>query len=147
MKNFWNKVDQANGCWLWTGCRTNGYGRLRVAGRLMLAHRVSFHLHNGFLPVVVMHKCDVRACVRPDHLAAGDYRTNWLDALAKGRAKVSTGRRFKRGNIPANRALTQLEIVRTRELVRHRAGSLVALSTSSGIALHILKDLSSKRTY
>jgi hypothetical protein len=35
----------------------------------------------------VMHTCDVRACVNPDHLVLGTQSDNMMDALRKKRNK------------------------------------------------------------
>ena len=63
---------QENGCWAWTGTRgRNGYGQVRVKGRLQYAHRVSYELATGTpLPggVELDHLCRNRACVNPIHL-------------------------------------------------------------------------------
>lgn len=88
---FWAKVEKTEGCWLWTGAvRGTGYGNVSLGGRgrgLQAAHRVSWELHNG--PILdglcVLHACDVRNCVRPDHLFLGTILDNNRDAKAKGR--------------------------------------------------------------
>lgn len=63
---------EPDGCWLWTGYVTaTGYGRVAVPGRRKLyAHRVSYELHVGPIPVglTLDHLCRNKLCVRPDHL-------------------------------------------------------------------------------
>ena len=92
---FWPKVNKngPNGCWIWTGARTRqGYGTIGPGGRgtPILVHRFSYSIHKGPLPDkgVIMHICDVPACVNPDHLVAGTQSQNILDAVAKGRQKT-----------------------------------------------------------
>lgn len=41
--------------------------------------------------VLVMHKCDNRPCVRPDHLFTGTPKDNMDDMIAKGRARHPRG--------------------------------------------------------
>jgi hypothetical protein len=87
---FWEKVDVSfkTGCWEWTGFRgRTGYGRVRFNGRTQSAHRVSYELTWGPIPVglSVLHSCDNRACVRPDHLSLGTQGDNMRDMFAKGR--------------------------------------------------------------
>ena len=86
---FWAKVRKGDGCWLWTGARINdGYGLLKRSGKTILAHRFSYELAHGPVPagLVVMHKCDTPACVRPDHLKPGTNLENSRDMAAKGRS-------------------------------------------------------------
>ena len=78
-----------SGCWLWTArCNPNGYGYLKVPpGRVKQAHRISFELYRGPIPngLSVLHKCDVRSCVNPDHLFLGTQKDNIQDMDKKGR--------------------------------------------------------------
>lgn len=89
---FWLHVekDGPKGCWLWTGRRSNGYGRCSFRGRSMMAHRASWIMARGPIPagLLVLHDCDVPNCVNPDHLFLGTYKTNMDDMYAKGRGPV-----------------------------------------------------------
>lgn len=78
-----------SGCWLWAGhAYSNGYGAITVHSHQELAHRYSYKVHKGPIPagMLVMHQCDVRCCVNPDHLVLGTYRDNNRDCISKGRS-------------------------------------------------------------
>jgi hypothetical protein len=78
-----------DGCWGWTGHKDEkGYGRIMVDGKIRLAHRVSWELHNGRLKPgeQVLHKCDNPSCTNPEHLFVGSQKDNIRDMWAKGRA-------------------------------------------------------------
>lgn len=90
-QRFWNKVNKQtiDGCWEWIGCKDRlGYGRLMYWGTLTLAHRFSWELHNKKIPkgLNVLHKCDNRKCVNPEHLWLGTHRDNMEDMVKKGRS-------------------------------------------------------------
>jgi hypothetical protein len=52
-----------------------------------MAHHVSWELAYGAIPdgLNVLHQCDVRLCVRPEHLFLGTQLENVRDRDAKGR--------------------------------------------------------------
>lgn len=81
-QRFWAKVDKTGPlpkwapflgpCWLWTGAVTGGggYGHFRRDGVSSVAHRTTYELLVGPIPVGLEldHLCRVRRCVNPAHL-------------------------------------------------------------------------------
>lgn len=71
-ERFYAKVKvSSSGCWEWQAFRDpEGYGRLQVAGKNLVAHRVSFTMFNGPIKegLVLDHLCRNRGCVNPAHL-------------------------------------------------------------------------------
>lgn len=80
-------------CWLWSGAvGKRGYGRVKIAGRLALAHRVVAFavgridsLHAPERIECVLHACDEPSCCNPAHLRPGTLSDNMQDCVAKGR--------------------------------------------------------------
>lgn len=121
-------VDPGAGCWLWEGfLDKDGYGTVRSPkrGKMVLAHRASYGAFIGEVPsnLLVCHRCDTPACVRPEHLFLGTHTDNAEDMVAKGRS--ATG--LKSGNRKNKNTLLHAEDVRyirssnltNAELARH----------------------------
>lgn len=99
---FHTKYQKADGCWLWRAGRyPRGYGMVNL-GRDMrgkqfttYAHRVAYVLARGPIEAgqVVMHACDVTACVNPAHLVLGTQGDNNRDCFAKGRQPKTRNRK------------------------------------------------------
>jgi hypothetical protein len=84
----WSSPIPVTGCWIWTGSLNNlGYGRFAINRSHRGAHRMSWEAHRGQIPpgLQVLHKCDVRCCVNPDHLFLGTASDNMGDMWAKRR--------------------------------------------------------------
>ncbi len=75
------------GCWVWIGAKSRGYGQMTNKGVHQLAHRFSFS--NLVEPISqglwVLHKCDNKACVNPEHLYQGTPVNNRADMLNRDR--------------------------------------------------------------
>lgn len=84
---YFHKCYEKEGdCWIWKRCKNKGgYGKI---GLNDLAHRRSYEYHKGNIPFgqCVLHKCDNRDCVNPEHLFLGDRSTNNKDRKEKNRS-------------------------------------------------------------
>lgn len=92
-ERFWSKVSKVpgdDGCWEWqASLHHSGYGQffMKGRGRPIMAHRISWELTHGDIPtgILVLHKCDNRKCVRPEHLFLGTDKDNCDDMWKKNR--------------------------------------------------------------
>lgn len=84
-----SKVQKTKSCWNWISSSVsdsgNGYGILRVDGKSIHAHRVSYELYIGPIEdsLYVLHKCDNKLCVNPNHLFLGTHKENMEDKVKK----------------------------------------------------------------
>ena len=79
----------ATDCWYWIGSiNKHGYGMTSILGENK-SHRISWRLFNGEITggLSVLHKCDIRFCVNPEHLFLGSQLDNMRDCSNKGRIK------------------------------------------------------------
>lgn len=142
-------VTKADGCWLWTGSKDkDGYGTFRRReGGLYRAHRVSYELHHGAIPdgMIVCHRCDNPACVRPDHLWIGTHKENAEDRNEKGRHHPTGPHNPQRGEARHNARLTA-DAVRC---IRSEAGttSQHALAQRFGVSQCAIFNVLSGKTW
>jgi hypothetical protein len=112
-KRFWARTIPSNECIRWLGAITSaGYGCVRINKQTYQAHRVAYELEKGEIPsnMYVIHTCDNRWCVNPEHLFIGTHQDNMTDKIRKGRQPQHHGE-----NNPRAR-LTQKDIKEIREL-------------------------------
>lgn len=112
--SFWAKVDKRgpNECWNWTGWKIqNGYGRMQIADKKVLATHVSLRLHGCQRPsddLHALHSCDNPSCVNPSHLRWGTRTDNMRDKVSRGRSNMPKGER----SATAKLTFEQCEMIR-----------------------------------
>lgn len=130
-------------CWEWLGTITRyGYGVLESSGHQLRAHRISWMLLYGTIPheLCVLHRCDNRSCVNPDHLFLGTKSDNTHDMIAKGRQ--APPRRGERSNLSK---LTREDVLEIRRLYPTASGK--SLANRFGVRRSHIYDIVSRRKW
>lgn len=110
-----------NTCWYFRGTIDElGYGR--VAGKK--AHRQFYEAFNGKIKkgMFVLHKCDVRNCVNPEHLFLGTQLDNMRDCKAKGRIKAPTSQHGEKNPMAklTNEIVLEMRDIRLKTGMSHK---------------------------
>lgn len=147
LKRFWSKVNK-NGptpkgqpelgpCWEWTASLNSGYGQLWWPDKKApeLAHRISWLIHHGELNEddCVLHKCDNRVCVNPNHHFKGDRNDNNQDACEKGITPHGIGH--------WNRKLTESDVREIRNRRTKFKSTFVSLGVEFGVAESVIRAI------
>lgn len=88
INKIFTKIQKTTSCWLWTGaCDINGYGIFNMYNKCWRVHRLSYIIHYGNFnqKMCILHKCDIRNCVNPNHLFIGTRQDNHRDMHNKNR--------------------------------------------------------------
>lgn len=91
---FERKFRVTPGCWPWIGSfNQTGYGAFSIGYKNILPHRFSYESYCGPIPpgMMILHSCDNRACVNPDHLRVGTHDDNMRDMAERKRVPFHGG--------------------------------------------------------
>lgn len=105
------KIEFTSYCWNWKGfISPNGYGWFWMNNTGTSAHKASFILFNReFIgSKYILHKCDNRKCVNPEHLFLGTQSDNIKDCVKKRRHINSNKTHCIRGHL-YNKANTRIK--------------------------------------
>lgn len=132
-----------SGCWIWmASIDRQGYGThyLRANGKRLArvaAHRYMYEQANGKIAagMVICHRCDVPACVNPEHLFIGTHADNVADKVKK--------RRHRFGERTPSSKLTEEQV---REIIASK-DTLSNLARRYGVTLCPIREIKLGHTW
>ena len=119
--------------WMWKGTKdTHGYGQMVVNGVTILAHRLSYQIHNGEIPVGmhVLHSCDIPCCMNPEHLHLGTNYDNVKERVERGRSGACHGELHGRAKLN-RRQVEEIRIKYAKGVTQTQLGKMYGISQSS----------------
>lgn len=117
-------------CHLWiAGKSEHGYGQFWNENRSYPAHRIIWELVNGPIPeeMCVLHLCDNRCCVNPEHFFLGTTQENTQDRQQKNRQA--------KGVFQGSSKLTDIEVIEIRQ--KYANGGITQKELSMEYNVHI----------
>ena len=116
---FWKYVNISSeiDCWNWNSKKPDNYPSFRIKENMWGAHRVSWMIKNGFDPgeFHVLHTCDNKICVNPNHLVIGTHQDNMKDMLNK---KRNNWKSFP-GEKNLSSKLTDQQVIEIRDRIKN----------------------------
>jgi HNH endonuclease len=133
---------EGDGCWLWPGAHArHEYGLIACGAQGMVrVHRVVYELTYGPIPAgaFVCHRCDHRACLRPDHLFLGSRVESVANRCAKGHPA--------RGARQGRAKLTAMDVHQIRALVATGA-TQQTIARQFAVCHQTIHDIKSRRSW
>lgn len=136
------KINE-NECWEWQGTKSRKYGVMRVDGKLKGAHRISYNIFKGEIPLrmLICHHCDNPSCINPQHLFLGTYKDNYDDYKKKSRLRLGQNK-----DKPSKTQLGKIIRVK-RALARKKTVREIALLTSINMTEQEIIDIRDKKIF
>jgi hypothetical protein len=144
---FLSRIEKrGDGCWIHKGATDKwGYTHLGVEGKRVQAHRYAYEVYIGPIPAgkLIMHTCDVPACVNPDHLRIGTDAENVADMYAKDRDQ-------SRGDRNLHAKLTEAQakaILALKDSGYFKRGVARALAEEHGVGIGTIHAIWRRHTW
>lgn len=143
MKKYTKQEPNENGCLIWDGSQRNGYGAIKIGGKVFGSHCVAFVMNGGEIAEghVVGHKCDVKLCVNPEHLECITVQKNNADAHAR---RVRTA---PRGEEAPNCSLTVDLVKKIKSLHMPKSFGYRKIAQALGVGESAVKKVLSGQTW
>lgn len=143
-EKFWERVDKtsdASGCWLWTGCKSRGYGHVTWNSEILSAHRTSYLLTGHTIPEGLHlahseHCVNKKHCCNPAHLTPKTRKENMADKIRDGTDN--------RGERHGKAKLTEAHVLQ----IRARADeNQKKLGEEFGVLNHVISNIINKKSW
>lgn len=111
-ERLFSKIEKTEECWNWTArLFSSGYGSISINDKTYKVSRVMYELVFGKIKkgLYVLHKCDNKKCVNPEHLFLGNHKDNMKDMVKKGRQSRGEDSRSK---------LTEKQVIEIRKIYK-----------------------------
>ena len=145
---FWERVKaqtviNEKGCHIFTGTKDEcGYGRIWQGKKLVRLHRAMYEKLHGEIPkgLVILHKCDVPACINPNHLLLGTQGDNVEDMIQKKRNNPSIGSKHGMAK------LTESDIPKIKQRLND-GETCVAIAKDYGVSDNMIRHIKMGRSW
>ena len=141
---YGSSLNDVTGCWEWLGASMfGGYGRIKVYGKVVSTHRLSWETFYGKIPggMLVCHHCDNPSCVNPEHLFLGTHKDNTQDSVYKNRRFIPSGESHGRSKLSVD------EVLKIKSLNKNQAISHGKLAKMFGVTKSTITSILVGRTW
>lgn len=117
------RIEYNGECWDWTGTISSSYGHASVKRHPVKAHRLSFWAFKGepLNQNFILHTCNNKKCVNPEHLKEGTIRENILDAIRDGLVKpIPLEKSTKKGSAHGRAKITEKDVLKIRSMAKYK---------------------------
>ena len=137
-------VNPVTNCWEWQANRYyNGYGHINVDKKTLFVHRYSYEYYFGSFDksLCVLHKCDNRKCINPDHLFLGTRDENMKDMVSKNRQA--------KGIDNGTNKLSEIDVIEIKKTLSEKIykGLITQLSKKYKVSRAVIYDIKNGKSW